>query len=114
MQHEVLAIKRDMLPPQDVEIAITLGNIGLIHDDTGDVEQAVRYHREALTLLRQGHGDDHPETLRTAFNLARSLRRSAEPEEGTRLLEWIAAKHPSGTRGDQYIFAAQDEVQGND
>ena len=111
LQLEVLSEKREMLQPHDVEIAITLGNIGLMYDSADDVDQAIRYHREALSLLRQGYGDDHPDALRTAFNLGRSLRRSMQPEEGTRLLEWLAARQPTGSRGDQFIYAAEGEIR---
>jgi len=98
MQDEVLSMKRRILPEYHLEVAITVGNIGLIRGLLGDMDAAADRHRESLTILRQWHGEHGPHTLRAALNLGRALIATGRFAEGRQELQWVA-DHPAEDGG---------------
>lgn len=53
--HKVLAIRRDTLGPRHEAVAMSLSDLGSVHDVRGDMKAAEGYYRQALELLPAEH-----------------------------------------------------------
>jgi serine/threonine protein kinase len=58
--NEALAQHEALLDPDDPEIALSLNNLGNIHESQGNTEQALLSYRRALDINEQIYGSGHP------------------------------------------------------
>lgn len=71
---------------------ITMGfrhNMGMILQDTGDMEGAKSIYHEVLDWQKQNYGDFHPATLDTRYNLAVILFKQKKFEEAKTEIETV-------------------------
>lgn len=76
--------EREEFPELETALRRVLGNT---YFGLGIYEDASMHLRRALALHQQRLGEDHEETLRTNFYLARNLRRAGSVEEATQRFE---------------------------
>ena len=60
---------------EDTRTATALNNLAESYRARGRFEEAEPLYRRALEILRKVHGDDHPQTQKTAANYAAFLDR---------------------------------------
>ena len=65
--------------------------VGTVRSELGEHEQARALAEDTLTR-RRVLGEDHPDTLRSAGNLAIWLAELGEHEQARQLREWIGAR----------------------
>lgn len=63
----------------------TRGRPAAFHLETGDYIQAESLYRRCLEIRKRVLGEDHPETLASAENLARTLRKTGKLDEAAQL-----------------------------
>ncbi|HMB04628.1 MAG TPA: FxSxx-COOH system tetratricopeptide repeat protein, partial [Isosphaeraceae bacterium] len=64
-----LAFKEATFGTEDPRVAITLGNLGLVAQEQGDLAEARRCQERALRIEEAAYGPDHPEVASTLTNL---------------------------------------------
>jgi serine/threonine-protein kinase len=80
-----LAIRRQLKPKPDREIAETLDLLGSVSLKQGKVEEAERFYREALNLRRATRGSGDTDIARTLVGLSSSLRQRRNYSEAEQL-----------------------------
>jgi len=65
--------------------------VGTVRSELGEHEQARALAEDTLTR-RRVLGEDHPNTLNSANNLANGLAAQGEHEQARQLREWIGAR----------------------
>jgi tetratricopeptide (TPR) repeat protein len=61
VSEEVLALKRRVFGPDDMQVGIALNNQGLVLTQLGRLPEALAAYREALRLYELALGHDHPD-----------------------------------------------------
>lgn len=99
---ESLELAREVLPPDDPEIALGLNDLAGVLWDQGDLEGAERLFRDAARIYRKRYGDNHPEVASTLASLAVIVREQDRFEEAealqrealATLRHWYGDRHP--------------------
>ncbi|MCU0867131.1 MAG: tetratricopeptide repeat protein [Planctomycetes bacterium] len=68
---EALAIRRELLDPNDPSLADGLMLLGLVHEKSERPEEALLAIREALRIRTQAYGAEHAETKKAQQRLDR-------------------------------------------
>ncbi|HEX8200753.1 MAG TPA: tetratricopeptide repeat protein [Isosphaeraceae bacterium] len=68
-------------------MALTLGNLGLVVRDQGDLTEARRCQEQALRIKEEVYGHKHPHVAMTLGNLGGVLAQDGEPERAKPLVE---------------------------
>ncbi len=82
---QALAIRRDLLEPENPYLAHSLYNLGFVLRRRGDLEPAEQYLREAVEIFRKVHGEEHYVTAQGRAGLAGVLLERGAVEEAVRL-----------------------------
>eukprot|EP01031_Cornospumella_fuschlensis_P043191 gene43191-52790_t len=77
MLMECLQIRREILPENDIQIGSTLNNLAELKRDQNLYIEAIAHHMEAMALLEQHAGADHPATVNAKGNYGVTLHRYA-------------------------------------
>ncbi|RYZ04745.1 MAG: tetratricopeptide repeat protein [Myxococcales bacterium] len=77
MLMECLQIRKEILPENDIQIGSTLNNLAELKRDQERYIEAIAHHMEALSLLEQHAGADHPATVNAKGNYGVTLHRYA-------------------------------------
>lgn len=72
-----LALRIEVLGPNDVDVATVLNNIGRIHVQLDEFDLAIRYYEDALRI-RRTLGSDNLDYAATAFNAGQSYHQKGE------------------------------------
>lgn len=70
---EALSISRELLGESHSQVAVVLGALAQVHHSQGRREEAEDLYRQALAMLEDTLGPEHPELAATWFNLEREL-----------------------------------------
>ncbi len=81
-----IAIRRELAPGSDVELAPSLGNLGLILLTQGHPEQAAPLIEESLARYRAAFGPSHPDVAAMLSNLGYAHASGGDVEHGLALL----------------------------
>jgi hypothetical protein len=73
-----LEIKIKSLGIHHVNVAMTLGNMALVHSALGQKEQALKKSSQAHKIFLDNLGPDHPSTKLEARNLSRLTREGTQ------------------------------------
>lgn len=98
-------------------------NLGAAHEDRGDLARAEAHYRQSLALRLEQFGPEHPNTLRSQYNLARVLSKQHRLTEARELTEVTLALRDQALgseHGDTRltrilltrILFAEDETEG--
>ena len=68
--NRALAISMKELGPEHFEIAVMNSNLGVVHTDLGDLEQAKMCYDNALAILLKKLGPDHSAVKTVQYNIA--------------------------------------------
>jgi nucleoside phosphorylase len=82
-----LRIKEAAYGPDHPQVAITLGNLGLVARDQGDLAEARRLQERALRIKEAAHGPDHPQVAITLANLGLVARDQGDLAMARRLMK---------------------------
>ncbi|KAL3802750.1 hypothetical protein ACHAWO_010098 [Cyclotella atomus] len=82
---EALALRKQCLGPDHVDVATTLNNIGRIHVQGDQFDQALVYYQDALRIRRISLGANSLDYAATAFNAGQSLHQKGEMNEAIEL-----------------------------
>ena len=93
LHREALAMHRKLLGNEHLEVATSLGNLGLLLQYQGDYERAEPLQRESLALARKLLGDDHPNVATGLNNLALTLYSKGDYEEAEPLQREALSMH---------------------
>ena len=85
LHQEALAIRRRALGSAHPEVATSLHNFAMLHQERGDRVEAERLYREALAIRRVAFGGDHRDLAFTQTNLAIVMYELGKLEEAERL-----------------------------
>jgi hypothetical protein len=66
----VLTIREKALGPDHVDVASSLNNLALLHDDQRQYDQAESLYKQAQAISQKAFGPDHPAVARRLHNLA--------------------------------------------
>src|SRR5262249_45070902 len=86
---KALAIRKDRLGADHLDVAASLHHLGWLEHDRGDYREAERLVREAFTLRRRHLGPDHLVTAASMFNLAWLLTDRGKVEEAEDLFRKV-------------------------
>jgi len=75
---QALAIRLDILGPNHVDVATALNNIGRIHVQLDEFDQALEYYEDALRIRRSALGINSLDYAATAFNAGQSFHQQGE------------------------------------
>ena len=64
-----LEIQKKELGPNHVDVAMPYNNLGLVYNDTGDLEKAQEYHQLALKIRKEQLGPNHADVAMSYNNL---------------------------------------------
>jgi tetratricopeptide (TPR) repeat protein len=82
---QALALRRQCLGPDHVDVATTLNNIGRIHVQGDQFDQALGYYQDALRIRRISLGTNSLDYAATAFNAGQSLHQKGKLNEAIEL-----------------------------
>jgi tetratricopeptide (TPR) repeat protein len=82
---QALALRQQCLGPDHVDVATTLNNIGRIHVQGDQFDQALRYYQDALRIRRVSLGTNSLDYAATAFNAGQSLHQKGDLNEAIEL-----------------------------
>lgn len=82
---EALALRRQCLGNDHVDVATTLNNIGRIHVQCDQFDQALGYYQDALRIRRVSLGTNSLDYAATAFNAGQSLHQKGDLNEAIEL-----------------------------
>jgi eukaryotic-like serine/threonine-protein kinase len=105
LMRECLAIRREVLGPENVDVALALNDLALIRAARGDLKEAEALYREALPLHRKALGEDHPEVAVTMENLGGVVMQTRRYPESLELLENVLAIRRKGLGEDSLAVA---------
>jgi len=95
-----LALRRQRLEPNHIEIAVTLHNLGVLEERSGSAADAERWFAQSLQMKRLQWPDTHPGVLNTQEMLAMVLARQHRWDDAIvlfrRLVELRAQVHGAG------------------
>ena len=102
LERQALGIRQKALGEQNVRVARSIDNLGLILRDEGRVAEAETAFRSSLTMTRQTVGDQHPLLAVTFEHLVDSLAQERKVGDieaiADQLLTPELARTPQGTR----------------
>jgi tetratricopeptide (TPR) repeat protein len=78
---EALAIRREVLPADHPDIAMSLNNVAFTVEAKGSLSEAEAMFREALDISRRRLGNEHPEVATKLVNVALVLQRQRKWQE---------------------------------
>ena len=64
-----LAIREAVYGPDHLEVAKTLGNLGVVQRELGDLPAARATLERVLAIFQAAYGPDHPDVVRTVRGL---------------------------------------------
>lgn len=70
--------------------------IGRVYGELTDLSAAIAQQRQAMTLLRDGLGSNHPRTLQAQYRLAQDLTEASQLDEARQLIEDADAASADG------------------
>ncbi len=76
-----LALLRERLGPEDLEVCRVLGNLGTTLAKLGRIEEALALHRQAVELAQRSVGPDHPDVAQYLNSLCTDLDHLGRREE---------------------------------
>ena len=82
-----LALRKQCLGPDHVDVATTLNNIGRIYVQNDQFDQALDYYQDALRIRRESLGTSSLDYAATAFNAGQSLHQKGDLDEAIKLYE---------------------------
>jgi tetratricopeptide (TPR) repeat protein len=82
---QALALRKDCLGPDHVDVATTLNNIGRIHVQSDEFDKALEYYQDALCIRRVSLGTNSLDYAATAFNAGQSLHQMGQLTEAIEL-----------------------------
>ena len=65
-----VSIKEQIFSLNDIEIAVSYNNLGVIYMELDNYERALKYLEISLSIRREKIGDNHPDTATTYNNIA--------------------------------------------
>jgi tetratricopeptide (TPR) repeat protein len=74
LHERALAIRQRTLGPLNTEVAVTLGDIGVLHRERGDLDRAAADFAQALAIQQAMLQADHPDVALTLGNLGSVAR----------------------------------------
>ncbi|MEZ6105577.1 MAG: tetratricopeptide repeat protein [Pirellulaceae bacterium] len=86
---ESLRIRRELVPPNEADIAKSAHNLAFTLHELGLYDQAEELYREALEIQRRLDGGESPETASIEFNLAWLIGQAGNPEESAELMRHV-------------------------
>lgn len=120
LHRENLAFRRAILPEDDPDIAITLGNLGVDLQELRRFTEASALIRESIEVFTRSVGPNHPYTLQSRANLALVQYDSGDFEGARRslaasLAPWIASigEDSSHSAEQQCVAGLLDLRDGN-
>jgi tetratricopeptide (TPR) repeat protein len=78
LQLEVVAADRQGLGPEHPDTLVDLNNLANIYMHQGRYDEAVKLHRETLSISERVNGETHENTLTVKHNLANALKHQEE------------------------------------
>ncbi len=87
MLEEVLAIERKVMAMDNIDIAVTMRNLALIHADQANFKEAEQLLRDSMQMIEEQTGQDHPERAAAASALAHVYLRDDKFSEAEPLLK---------------------------
>ncbi|KAL7472768.1 hypothetical protein ACHAXS_013163 [Conticribra weissflogii] len=82
---QALSIRTENLGPDHVDVATTLNNIGRIHVQQDEFDQALHFYEDALVIRRKRLGTNSLDYAATAFNAGQSLHQKGELDKAVEL-----------------------------
>jgi tetratricopeptide (TPR) repeat protein len=101
---EALSIYRGLPDPESMQIAHTLGLLGLIYRSIGDLEQAILHLSEALAGKREHMREGHIGLTSSMGYLALALKEHGDYERAEALFKEALSSH-RGSGGDERLTA---------
>ncbi len=118
---EAAAAYRQLFPERSPDLAIIYNNHVLLHEERGEMQQALAMHRESLAMRRKVFRDDHPMVIVPLSNIARLSLKSGDAntaltyaEEGAVIADRVYTEpnrfHPSihATLADARLATGDD------
>ena len=78
---EALEIRKKELGPNHVDVAMSYNNLGLVYNDTGDLEKAKEYYQLAVKIYKQQFGPNHVNVATSYNNLGVVHRKTGDLEK---------------------------------
>lgn len=88
---EVLALRRELLPPEHPDTIDSMLNVAAIRGALDDFDGALALQLDVYDILRRLHGEEHPKTLSAVNNLASTLSRMGRGDEAVERLQHVVA-----------------------
>ena len=106
LYREALALRRERLGPDHLDVALSLGNLAWVRQWQGQYDEAETLHREALAIRRKQLGDEHPDVARSLTSLGACLTREGRYSEAEQALTQaltILRQVPEPPHPDEFV-----------
>jgi CHAT domain-containing protein/Tfp pilus assembly protein PilF len=87
LAEEALRLNEQELGPDHLEVATSLNNLALLHQNKGNYERALRLYQRALAIMEKTLGEHHPDVATSLNNLATLYHLEGDYERALRLYQ---------------------------
>src|SRR5262245_27013607 len=87
LHERALRIEEAAYGPDHPQVAMTLGNLGSVVQNQGDLAKVRQLQERALRLFEAAYGPDHPDAAIALTNLGSVLAQAGEPQQAILLVE---------------------------
>lgn len=79
--NKALEIYKDVLREKHPDTASSYNNIGVVYDELGDYDKALKYYNKALEIRKDILGESHPFTQQVIENIS-EVKQMLEESQG--------------------------------
>ncbi len=101
-----LGQEQRLLGSDNVEVAVTMRDLALVHEDLGDYEKAESILSSSLAIIEQQTGAEHPERAAAASALAHAYSRDEKYDQAEPLLKKALALSEKVLGADHVLTAS--------